>query len=351
MKKILAFTLVITLMIPLLLGCAKPTELPVLYYTNEILINQEALPDDLVCYVELKTPTSSRGLAFGLGRPSYATLDTTKLVQMGKRDYHDILDAKAPFDNDTFFEKITFFFNRKLEEEKHDYELKILGMTSEEFDQKINKPIDINNFSYYNDRVIGVITPIKYMLEEGEHTGAEYSDKNILVDYDYETSVVIPYTEDELKADNNGLYSSNYTGRIGDRYYLTYGYYDITSRKLCPYKDENDLPQFTELLGARREHDLRDVIKSDADAGAYITDGYFIDAYVLIGDRYYVAIGQGNRYYKNDIENYEGDTIFLLSVDATTGKVLYLQRIHLKNYWGYEYKFCTLGEDGILYDT
>ena len=219
--------------------------------------------------------------------------------------------------------------------------------------EKISKYFDPNNFNYYPDRVIGVISPTIFLGETEELTDAEYSNKNILVDYDYETSVVISYTDEELKAENGGLYSTNYVGRIGDRYYLPYGYYDLTDRKLCSYKNENDLPLFKESLGIKNQFDLCRVIKNDTDAVAYLPDDCYIYsyAYALVGDRYYAVINDGNRYYGNNIDEYEGENVFLVTVDAATGDVIYLQKYHIENYWGYKYKLLSMGEDGILYDV
>ena len=349
MKKILSLTLIILLMIPLLSGCGGKKEPPAIGYTSEILINQETPPEDFIWYADLEAPASGLGIISFPSYSTYATLDTTQILQTIRRDYRDILDVKAPF-HDTFFDKMAFFFSRKMENQKHNYKLKILGMTSEEYDQKIKKYFNLNNFNYYDDRVIGIIYPVIYQGETEETVDAEYANKNILVDYDYETSVVIPYTDEELKAENDGLYSTNYVGRIGDRYYLPYGYYDLTTRKLCSYKNENDLPPFKESLGIQDQYALSRVIKNDTDAAAYISDGY-IDSYALVGDRYYAVIKDGNRSYGNNIDDYEGENVFLITVDAATGDVIYLQKYHIENYWGYKYKLLSMGEDGILYDV
>lgn len=350
MKKMLALILIVLFTLPLLSGCGGKNEPPAISYTAEILINQEAPPKDLTWYVDLFAPTSGLGIINFPSYSTYATLDTTKILQTVRRDCRDILDVKAPF-HDTFFEKVAFFFSRKFENKKHNYTLKVLGMTSEEFDQKIGKYFDLNDFHYYNDRVIGIIYPVIYQGETEEKTNAEYSNKKILVDYDYETSVVIPYTDEELKAENGGLYSTSYVGRIGDRYYLPYGYYDLTARKLYSYKSENDLPPFEESLGIKDRYDLLRIIENDPDAAEYILDHHSIDSYVLLGDRYYVVINDMNRFYGNSISDYDGENVFLVTVDAITGDVLYLQKFHLENYWGYEYKLYSIGEDGILYDV
>ena len=356
MKKFLATVLVVLLMIPLLSGCGWREEPPTIRYTSEILIDKEAPSGDLVWYMNLQAPASGRGV---IPIPSYSTnaiLGTTEILQTDEYSYRDILDAKAPF-QDTILEKVSFFFSRKLEEQKHNYKLKIFGMTSEEYTKKVCRPMDCLNvfgdyadFNYYQDRVIGISYPHIYQGETEELTSAEYSNKNILVDYDYETSVVIPYTDEELIEEGGGRYSTSYVGRVGDRYYLPYGYYDFTTRTLCPYKDEADLPAFKGSSNIEN-HELFRTIKNDIGAAPYITDGYYMSSYALIEDRYYAVIIAGNRYYGESIEDYEGERVFLVTVDATTGKVLYLQKIHLENYWGYEYKLYSLGEDGLLYDV
>ena len=351
MKKLLSFFLAILLVLPLLSACndTDKVEPPAINYTTNILINQEAPSHDLVWYSYLRAPTSG-GLIDLPNYSSYAILDASEISLIPKRDYQNILDAKASF-RYTFFEKVSFFFNRSSESKKRNYKLKLLDMTSRELDQKIGKYFDPNRFNYYQDRVFGVIYPTIYQGETEETTGAEYANKNILVDYDYDTSVVITYTDEELKAASNGICSASYTGRIGDRYYLTYGYYDLTARKLCPYKDESDLPPYKDSLGIEDQYDLLRLIKKDPVAAAYVPDHHYIYACVRIKDRYYAVINAGNRYYSNSIDDYEGENVFLVSVDAVTGKVLYLQKYHLENYWGYEYKLCSLGEDGILYDV
>jgi hypothetical protein len=349
MKKALSLALVILFAMMLLSACEQSDQ-PVVCYSTEDLINQEALPKDFVWYVDLCTPASSAGLFPIPDHATYAVIDTADIVPTVRRDYRDILDAKAPF-HDTFFDKVAFFFSSKYENRKHDYRLKVVGMTAEEYDQKIKKYFDLNDLYYYSDRVMGVIFPVVYQGETEELIDSEYANKNILVDYDYETSVVIAYTDDELKAAGNGEYFSHYTGRIKDRYYLPYGYYDITTRTLCPYKDENDLPKYQELLGVRDDFDLRKVITCDENAVAHIPDDCHIDAYALVGDRYYAVLCENNRYYSNSIDDYEGENVFFVTVDATTGNVLYLQKFYLENCLGYKYKLCCLGEDGILYDV
>lgn len=350
MKKILALTLIILFSLPLLSGCGGNNEPPAIAYSSEILINQETLPQDFTWYINLWAPSSGRGVLPLPSYTTYATLNSDEILKTARRDCRDILDAKAPF-QDTFFEKVAFFFSRRFENQKHNYKLKVLGMTSEEYEQKIKKYIDLNDFHYYDDRVIGIIYPVIHQLETEETIDAEYANKNILVDYDYETSVVIPYTDEELKAENGGLYSTSYIGRIGNRYYLPYGYYDLTTRTLCPYENENDLPEFKESFGIENKFDLNRLIKNDPDLVAYITDDCSVYSYNLVGDRYYVVIAEGNRSYGNSIDDYEGENVFLVMIDATTGEVLYLQKFHIENYWGYEYKLFSMGEDGILYDV
>ena len=350
MKKILAFVLAVLLMMPLFSSCGGRTEPPAIKYTTEILIAQEAMPKDLVWYVDLKAPTVGN---FFLEFPSYstyATLDTTNILPTTRRDYRDILDAKAPF-QDTFGEKMAFIFSRKFEDQKHNYKLKVLGMTSEEYEQKIKKYIDLNDFHYYDDRVIGIIYPVIYQGETEETVDSEYANKTILVDYDYKTSVVIAYTDEEMIAENGGLYSTSYIGRIGDRFYLPYGYYDLAARKLCPYTNENDLPPFEAILGIEDPFNLGRLIKNDPDVAPYIPDGCYVNSYALVGDRYYAVMSEMNRFYGNSIDDYEGENVFLVMIDATTGEVLYLQKFHIENYWGYKYKLFSMGEDGILYDV
>ena len=351
MKKAVALTLIIILMLQLLSSCGGKKETPEINYTTEILINEEAPPKGLVWYADLQAPTAGTSIleSFFTSYRTYATVSPTEIQPIVRRDYRDIIDAKAPFE-DNFFEKITFFFSQKLENQKHNYRSKILGMTEEEFDAKINKYFDLNYFHYYPDRVIGIIRPIIPQGETKETVSAEHSNKNILVDFDYETSVVIPYTDEELMAVGGGNYFSSYEGRIGNRYYLSYGYYDFSDRKLYPYTSENDLPPVKNELNVADVYDLNRVIKQDADAMAYISDHHYVDRYSLIGDRYYAILALGNRYYDSSIENYDGESIFCATVDAGTGKVLYLQKYHIANYWGYEYRLFTLGEDGILYD-
>ena len=360
MKKTCALILVVLLMIPLLSGCGGRKEPPAIRYTSEILINKEAPAEDLVWYIRLHGPSSNRGI---IPIPSYSTnaiLGTTEILQTDGYSYRDILDAKAPY-QDTFWEKVGFFFSRKLEEQKHNYKLKIFGMTSEEYAQKVCRSMDCLNvfgefdefhdFNYYQDRVIGISYPHIYQGETEELTSAEYSNKNILVDYDYETSVVIPYTDEELIEEGGGRYSTSYVGRVGDRYYLPYGYYDLTTRTLCPYKDENDLPPFKDSLGIKDQYDLREVIINNAEVAESIPFYWFIDSYAFLGDRYYAVIGEGNIFYENSIDDYEGSDVFFVTVDVTTGEVLYLQKFHFENYWGYEYKLYSLGEDGLFYDV
>ena len=333
-------------MIPLFAGCGAKSESPTIKYTSEILISQEYLPENFMWYAVLHAPTPG---SFVMEFPSYSTyaaFDANTLVQRESRDYRDILDLKVPF-KDSFFDKVAFFFSRKSDQAS----LKVFGMTSEEFDQKINRYIDMDDFNYYPDRVIGVIYPIIYQGETEPMGNAEYSKENILVDYDYETSVVITYTDEELQAEGGGLYSANYTGRIGDRYYLQYGYYDITDRKLCPYESEDDLPPYEELFDINDIYSLGKVIRNYTDISEYIPEGYYVHSYVRLGDRYYAVLSRSNRYYGENIDDYDGDSIFVVTMDAITGDLLYLQKIHFENYWGYEFKLCILGDDGILYDV
>jgi hypothetical protein len=349
MKKISALTIII-LMLLLLSGCGSQ-ETPEINYTAEILINEEAPPKDLVWYADLQAPTAGISVLEGFftSYRTYATVSPTEILPIVRRDYRDIIDAKAPFE-DNFFEKVTFFFNRKLENQKHDYRLKILGMTEEEHKEKINKYFNLSYFHYYPDRVIGIVYPNVSWDRPEEQTGAEYANQIILVDYDYKTSAVIPYTDEELMAAGGGNYFSSYEGRIGECYYLPYGYYDLRDRALYPYTKEDDLPPVQSAAEVKDSYSLKRLIENDADAAAHIPDFHYVVSYTRIGDRYYAIVAQRNRYYGNSIEDYDGENVFLVTVDAVTEKVIYLQKYHIENYWGYEYRLFTLGEDGILYD-
>ena len=50
-------------------------------------------------------------------------------------------------------------------------------------------------------------------------------------------------------------------------------------------------------------------------------------------------------------EKPEGEDVFLITVNAIKGNILYLQKFHIENYWGYQYKLYSLGKDGFLYDV
>ena len=202
MKKILSLILVILFIIPLVSACGAQSKPPAITYTTEILINQETPPDELKWYVQLDGPTDGGGFIPIPSYISYATLDTVEIVQTTVRDYQDILETKAPFHGILF------------ENQKRDYILKVLGMTGGEFDRKIGKHVDLNAFRYYTDCVIGVIRPL--ILQPPVEDDSEYAGKNIFVYYDYENSVVIPYTDEELMTENDGVFVSCYTGRVDD---------------------------------------------------------------------------------------------------------------------------------------
>lgn len=340
--------ILIVLVLLFLSGCSNNKETPAIDYTTDVSISKEAPPDNLTWYVFLRAPTEGKSILEFSSYKAFTTLDSVKIQQTEKRDYCSILEAKAHF-NYTFIDKISAFYLRYADKE-YKYTLKVFGMNSKEFEQKIGKYIDLDSLNYYEDRAFGIFYPYNYEGET-EKSDTEYANRIILVDYNYENSVVLSYTEDELKAKSNGLHSKGFSGRIGDRYYLTNGYYDFTDRKLYPYKDESDLPPIEESLGIKDKYDLFRLIEHDPVASQFIPDYHYIESYARIKDRYYVVIANFNRYYGDSIDDYEGENVFIVTVDAVTGNVLYLQKFHIKNYWGYSYKLCSRGEDGILYDV
>ena len=56
-----------------------------------------------------------------------------------------------------------------------------------------------------------------------------------------------------------------------------------------------------------------------------------------LGNRLYAVMTTHHIYYTSDLEDYEGEDVYLVTLDTDTDRVLYLQKYHLDDYWGEQY--------------
>lgn len=332
-----------------LCGCStEKSEPPEINYTSEILINKEMPDKSLVWEADIEAPAKGDTI-LPIGEYSTYAHITSNGIKKSNRRYGADMVEKEPYTSSAFD---GFFENTGLRGSTSKALLKFLGMTQEEYDSSIGQYVDMNNFEFYSDTSFDIIKISKDGKVYPTDTPLKYAGKTLFIEYDYNTTYITAVDSDEIDALKNSDIKSTYEGRIGDKYYLSYGYYSFSKHTFLPYLSNALLPSVHLSEHSLDTHDLYRIVLNDAKASEFISKDCYAQDIERIGDRYHVILGESNRYCDKPIEEYEGSTLFYAIVDATTNEVVYLQKIFLKNYWeGNHFKLYSVGDDGVPYDV
>ena len=123
-------------------------------------------------------------------------------------------------------------------------------------------------------------------------------------------------------------FRSEYSGRIGDRYYGTYWWYDLSAHELKLYASDDELPPVTNVAPPSwYELRLPDGRKISELIGNQFVHGELIDR---VGDTAYYLFGDNN-IYRNSDGSYPGDTALLVIYDCGSAGIMRIDRYGCAN--------------------
>lgn len=124
-------------------------------------------------------------------------------------------------------------------------------------------------------------------------------------------------------------FRSAYSGRIGDRYYDSYWWYDLSAHELKLYASDDELPPVTNVdppdwyeLRLPDGRKVTEMIEEDIIGNAGLLD--------RVGDTAYYLFGSNNRYSDAD-GGYSGDTALFVIYDCKSARVLRVERYDCAN--------------------
>lgn len=230
---------------------------------------------------------------------------------------------------------------------------KILNMSEEETRSKFNKAIykDHGDYIVWEDAVLFNF----YVSEDNNHNGkpTEYAGKYVFIEYHKNSKdVYIQAISKEEYGENTAIFTSKFVGRVDNKYYMEYGYYDLEQHKYVIYNDPSYMCQLNKSqLMEDNKFDFLKLLKQHHDLSPHLTaDSVAIDRVYLIDDRIYLGIYYAYKDGKNDPMYHSWFTYVML--DANTYEVLYAEKYYSTNYSlnGYELDLYHVGEDGMLYE-
>ena len=283
-------------------GCGfihrKPKEI---IYTSEIIINEEAMPDWLVWYSELKAPTSG-------GMLEQSKYKTTAVI--GSDGIYEDIPNPEPTVQD------------------------FLGMTDEEYSADISW-VGFHRYLRYEDTTLYHFHVDSRASHNGQPT--TYAGQFLLAEKCGNELYVTDVTGFQSK------YSTVYIGRIGSIYYFEKGYYDLTTHEAKPYGSQDELPPLRPKEMINEWH-LMEFLQGHETVGTYL-NGLSIQDSCQVGNRLYAVMATANMHFQDDIEDYAGEDLYLVTIDIETERVLYLQKYHLDDYFGREYTLYRMTDD------
>ena len=92
------------------------------------------------------------------------------------------------------------------------------------------------------------------------------------------------------------------------------------------------------------EWHLMEFLQGHETVGTYL-NGLSIQDSCQVGNRLYAVMATANMHFQDDIEDYAGEDLYLVTIDIETERVLYLQKYHLDDYFGREYTLYRMTDD------
>lgn len=327
MKKTISATLLVLLFLCPLFGCGRE-ETPPIVYDSRVLINSEPMSDRLVYAGEFQTPTSGASIlssAFPEHR-FFGTLSQSTITMHETYQTDDVV-AEAPALR------------------------RALGLSEEEYRKQINVSENAMTVYVWEDAVLYCVAVSEEARYENEPV--TYAEKHLFVEYREKTeeSYLCVLSPEELYGGKTDALTSAYHGRVDDRYYDTYGYYDFSAHEYRHYETAADLPPYqgSAYSSAR---DVGKIVSEDALLNKHLNGVYSADSVYFLGDRIYATVVNGGRYHSEGSEPYEGTDLWTFMIDAADGEILYAECVHLENYWQgtTAMRLYRKGKNGLLYD-
>lgn len=284
-------------------------------HTSEILINEEAFPSDLVWFSHLSGPASGTGI---LPVSPYRT-DATVGAD-------GICEARVPQTE------------KKLQD--------LLGLNDETYARDFGS-LSWHEYCKYED------TELIYLQvdENAENNGqpVTHAGKRMIAERCGDAVYITDITD---IVQSSGELSTSYDGRIGSKYYLEYGYYDLNTHEAKAYTHESELPLAKHEAYVVYDYSrLNFLLKEHEIGSAYFEDVACVGVCQL-GNRLYVVMASRNRFREGTDENgnfiYEGEDVYLVTLNTETDEILYLQKYHLTDYFGDSYRLFQQSSDGEL---
>ena len=326
MKKIISAFLLL-LLVCSFFGCRRE-ETPQIVYGSRVLIELEPMSDRLVYAGEFQTPTSGVSILSSAfpEHQFFGTLSQSTITMHETYQADDVV-AEAPALR------------------------RVLGYTEKEYRRQINVSESSMDIHVWEDAILYCVEVPEGLQYENETVA--YAGKYLLAEYREKTdeAYLCALSPEERYGGRPDALTSAYHGRVDDRYYGTYGYYDLSTHEYRHYETADDLPPYqgSAYSSAR---DVGKIVSEDALLNKHLNGVYSADSVYFLGDRIYATVVNGGRYHSEGSEPYEGTDLWVFMLDATSGEILYAECLHLENYWqgSTALRLYRKGEDGLLYD-
>lgn len=335
MKKSISIFVLMFLCMSIFAGCSlEPGQDVKIQYTSEILINKETPDSALVWAGVFQTPEKGDGL-----------------ITSHDCDIFGVIEGQTVHIDDTANRENYY---------KYFAPVNSMNLLNAYVAQWLNIDSTLEKFSFTLERDKGYLWEDTALIhfyvpanDEYEGKPTEFAGKYIFIERkaSEDKTYLLTLEDDEYhNYDQHTSYKSAYVGRIGDKFYVESGWYDLSTHTYQSYKSQDQLPKQKVEQGFRN-WDLLKALKKDAAIAKYLMQkDYYADSYCVLGDRTYAAFVIGHEHESS----YEGSELLLVMLDTDTNEVLYVQRFRSKNYyWGTNGCIITMyrkGSDGLLYE-
>lgn len=325
------FVVILTLLFMFsLVGCnsSKKQDVP-FEYTYEILVDKELPNQSLVWAGKIAMPT--RGASIFEFPEDYFN---------GIVTYNGIHDLKN-YSGGVVFKEYSL----------NDV-CKALNLSKKDLSKKFNMAIQSQDVSVWEDAVLYHF----YVPEDNQLDGetTEFAGNFVFIEYRGKKEAYIQAISAEEYHDSQNPFSihSSNRGRIGNKFYLSNGYYDLAEHKYKRYENESEMPQYNGYKILLSDLKSLEVLKTDAALKEEFAENVYILSDVhIVKDRKYLIVGKEARYYDgiNEEHTYEGSELFVIMLDTDTYEILYVAKYHSSNYnIGTNLGFYRLNNEGIL---
>ena len=335
MKKLISIFVLMFLCMSIFAGCSlEPGQDVKIQYTSEILINKETPDSALVWAGVFQTPEKGDGL-----------------ITSHDCDIFGVIEGQTVHIDDTANRENYY---------KYFAPVNSMNLLNAYVAQWLNIDSTLEKFSFTLERDKGYLWEDTALIhfyvpanDEYEGKPTEFAGKYIFIERkaSEDKTYLLTLEDDEYhNYDQHTSYKSAYVGRIGDKFYVESGWYDLSTHTYQSYKSQDQLPKQKVEQGFSN-WDLLKALKKDAAIAKYLMQkDYYADSYCVLGDRTYAAFVIGHEHESS----YEGSELLLVMLDTDTNEVLYVQRFRSKNYyWGTNGCIITMyrkGSDGLLYE-